>query len=140
MLKKYLQTQQDNFDVMRSRHSQLQRQAEHEQQRSSLLAQHIDSMETSCQMVCSLSLQNLSGLKVIMHDMAQQQQHRSLLAQQEATMQQQACSKQAAYNLAIEQVLEKRRQRQVLQQQRREQKQQDELAMQMYQRQLASDC
>ena len=57
------------------------------------------------------------------------------LAQQEVTMQQQACSKQAAYNLAIEQVLEKRRQRQVLQQQRREQKQQDELAMQMYLRQ-----
>lgn len=137
MLKKYLKTQQDNFDVMRSRHSQLQRQAEHEQQRSNLLTQHIDSMETNQQMACSLSLQNLSGLKVIMHDMAEQQQHRSLQAQQEAAMQQQACSKQAAYNLAIEQVLEQRRQRQLLQQQRREQKQQDELAMQMHIRQRA---
>ncbi len=135
MLKKYLQTQQDNFDLMRSRFSQLQQQAEHELQRSDMLAQHINGMESSTQMACSLSLQNLSGLKVIMQDMAQQQQQRSALAQQEASRQQQACNKQAAYNLAIEQLLQQRQQRLQLQQQRREQKQQDELALQMFQRQ-----
>lgn len=135
MLKKYLQTQQDNFDLMRSRFNQLQQQAEHELQRSDMLAQHMRSMETSAQMACSLSLQNLSGLKVIMQDMAVQQQQRSDLARQEASQQQQACNKQAAYNLAIEQLLQQRQQRQQLQQQRREQKQQDELALQMFQRQ-----
>ncbi|MGP9802856.1 hypothetical protein [Rheinheimera sp. NSM] len=132
MLKKYLQTQQDNFDAMRSRHSRLQQLAGQEQQRSSVLAQHIGSLESNQQMLCSLSLQNLSGLKHIMHDLAAEQQQRSALAEQEAVTQQQACNKQAAYNLAIEQLLQQRQQRQLLQQQRREQKQQDELAMQMH--------
>ncbi len=135
MLKKYLQTQQDNFDLMRSRFSQLQQQAEHEQQRSEILAQHINSMETSRQMACSLSLQNLSGLKHMLHDMAGQQQLRCQQAQQEASIQQQACSKQAAYNLALEQLLDKRAQQQTLLLQRREQKVQDELAMQLVLRQ-----
>ena len=71
MLKKYLQTQQDNFDIMRSRHGQLQQKADFEQQRAQLLAQHIDAMESNQQMRCSLSLQNLSGLKHILQDMAQ---------------------------------------------------------------------
>lgn len=135
MLKQYLQTQQDNFDLMRSRHGQLQQQAEHEQQRSQLLAQHISSMESNVQMACSLSLQNLSGIKHLLQDMAQQQQQRSALAEQEVARQQQACSKQAAYNLALQQILDNRQQRQQLQLQRWEQKQQDELAMQMFQRQ-----
>ncbi|MBU1309406.1 MAG: hypothetical protein KKE30_07735 [Gammaproteobacteria bacterium] len=134
MLKKYLQTQQDNFDLMRSRFSQLQQLAEQEQQRSSLLSQHINGMESSEQMACSLSLQNLSGLKGLMHDMAAQQQLRSEAAVQEANRQQQACNKQAAYNLAIAQLLEQRQQRQLLKQQRQEQKLQDEIAMQMLQR------
>ena len=45
MLEKYLQTQQDNFDIMRSRHGQLQQKADFEQQRAQLLAQHIDAMD-----------------------------------------------------------------------------------------------
>lgn len=134
MLKKYLQTQQDNFDLMRSRFSQLQHLAEQEQQRSQLLNQHINAMETSAQMVCSLSLQNLSGLKGIMHDMAAQQVLRSDAAIQEANRQQQACNKQAAYNLAIAQLIEQRQRRQIIKQQRQEQKLQDEIAMQMLQR------
>lgn len=138
MLKKYLQTQQDNFDIMRSRHGQLQQKADFEQQRAQLLAQHIDAMESNQQMRCSLSLQNLSGLKHILQDMAQQQQQRSAQAEQEASRQQQACSKQAAYNLALQQILDNRVQQQVVQLQRREQKQQDELAMQMFQRQRAA--
>ena len=136
MLKKYLQTQQDNFDIMRSRHGQLQQKADFEQQRAQLLAQHIDAMESNQQMRCSLSLQNLSGLKHILQDMAQQQQQRSAQAEQEASRQQQACSKQAAYNL--QQILDNRQQQQLIQLQRREQKQQDELAMQMFQRQRAA--
>mgnify|MGYP006146237971 CR=1 FL=1 len=82
MLKKYLQTQQDNFDIMRSRHGQLQQKADFEQQRAQLLAQHIDAMESNQQMRCSLSLQNLSGLKHILQDMALQKADEIIIQRQ----------------------------------------------------------
>ncbi|MEE2024065.1 MULTISPECIES: hypothetical protein [Alkalimonas] len=132
MLKKYLETQQENFKVMQSRHSQLQALAVQEQARSYSLAQHLGSLESNQQMLCSLSLQNLSGLKHILQGLTEQQQQRSVQAEQDVARQQQACNKQAAYNLAMTKLLQKRQLHQQQLLRRQEQKQQDELAMQMH--------
>lgn len=132
MLKKYLQTQQDNLDQMKVRQVQLQNNAELEQQRLIQLSEHIASLEKPEKMVCSLSLQNLAGLKMIMQELQQEQQQRSEQALQEVSMQQQACRKQAAYNMGISELLSSREQVAMQQKQRQEQKQQDELSMQMF--------
>lgn len=134
MLKQYLKQQEDNLQLMLRRKQQLQQQAEQEGQRLLSLSQHIAMMEGTEKMACSLSLQNLAGLKHILHSMQSTQQQRADSALQEATLQQQVCMRQASLNLGITDIMHQQMQQAKLKQHRSEQRQDDELSQQLAQR------
>lgn len=134
MLKHYLKQQEDNLQQMLRRKQQLELQAQQEAQRLLLLSQHIAAMETPEQMACSLSLQNLAGLKHILHNLQAEQQQRADSARQEAGVQQQVCMRQASLNLGITDILRQQAQQSQLLAIRNEQRQQDELSQQLLQR------
>ncbi len=133
MLEQYLKQQDDNLQLMLKRRQQLQKQAEQEQRRLLALSQHLATMDGPEQMACSLSLQNLSGIKQILHSLQQEQQQRTSAAAAEVARQQQVCVKQAALNLGLHDILSQQQRQQQLERSRLEQRQQDELSQQLLQ-------
>jgi len=108
MLKRYLKTRQDNLTTMVNVRQQMQAKVDQEQMRLNLLQQHIGGMQKPANMSCSMSMLNASEMRNALSKMEYEQQARIELARSELSRQQQACTRQAQFNLGIEKLIERR--------------------------------
>ncbi|MBU2926122.1 hypothetical protein Q4506_14725 [Colwellia sp. 4_MG-2023] len=132
MLTKFKDMQKDKLDQMLAKQSELQQRSAQEQQRLQLLQQHIDSMEKNVSMKSSICLQNLSGMKVILNNLSNQQSALITQSQNDESRQQQACLKQMNFTKGIEGIVQSRHQVLQEQLQQQENKDLDEMVIQGY--------
>ncbi len=132
MLKRFLHTKQDLLSEMLSTKQQLQKQSELEQYRLTMLQQHMDGLNVAQGPSSGMALSNASNLKLIMQHMHLQQQGESERALHALQQQQQACHQQAAFNMGIEQLIQRKTVQQQLIEKRQQQKQEDEIAGQFF--------
>ena len=127
MLDKFKDMQQEKLDNMLSEQAVLKQQAEVEQQRLAQLKQFIDEMQTNNQMGNAIGLQNLAGMKHILHGLTQQQAERVTQLQGDQSRQQLACIQQLSFTKGLEGVIAKKAHQTKQKQARQHQNQLDEL-------------
>ncbi|WP_159817244.1 hypothetical protein [Colwellia sp. 20A7] len=132
MLTKFKDMQKDKLDQMLVKQSELQQRSAQEKQRLQLLQQHIDSMEKNVSMQSSIGLQNLSGMKVILNNLSNQQSELITQSQNDETRQQKACLTQMNFTKGIEGIVQSRHQVAREQIQHQENKDLDEMVIQGY--------
>lgn len=130
MLDKFKQLQQQKLDSMLNEQALLKQHTEQEQQRLAQLKQFIDGMQTNNQMRSALDLQNLAGMKHILHGLSQQQSERVMQLQGDQSRQQHACVQQLSFTKGLEGVLAKQLQKQRQHQVKLQRNQLDELISQ----------
>ncbi|MDF0535707.1 hypothetical protein PY479_15655 [Shewanella sp. A32] len=125
-LSQYLVLQQQKFERMQSRRTQLLKSQQLEQSRFEQLHEHMDALSINGG-GSALYLQNMGDIKSQMQQLCEQQQRRVMEASQEYRLQQRACLQQASFNLGLQHMLTQRADAVKKQQQLIEQKQLDEL-------------